>query len=76
MTDDNSWMPPLPPHPDSVGGWDWTDAERRAVLAYGRQVAQMCAEICCDAACSGSGFNSDGECVGEAEIRKHFKLVA
>jgi len=46
MTTDNSGMPPLPDHP-AIEYWDdWTDAERDAMLAYGRQVAQMCAELC------------------------------
>lgn len=45
MTPDNSGMPPLPTHPEPHT-MAWTGAERLAIFDYGRQVAQMCAEIC------------------------------
>ncbi len=53
MTPDNSGMPPLPPlarwnaadYADSTPVYDAREAEL-AMLAYGRQVAQMCAELC------------------------------
>jgi hypothetical protein len=80
MTPDNSGMPPLPPL-DAHEADDWrgdvmlVSAERAnaALLVYGRQVAQMCAGICRDAACGGSEFNSAAEYI-EAAINKRFGL--
>lgn len=80
MTHDNSGMPPLPKiESDEADNWRGdmqvcrvADAED-AMLAYGRQVAQMCAEICRDAACGGSAFNSAAEYI-EAAINKRFNL--
>jgi hypothetical protein len=80
MTPDNSGMPPLPTlarwvandyHPNTPV-YDASEADA-AMLAYGRQVAQMCAEICRDAACGGSAFNSAAEYI-EAAINKRFGL--
>ncbi len=48
MTPDNSGMPPLP-EPDVMYeelGHEYDAYSRDAMHAYGRQVAQMCAEIC------------------------------
>jgi hypothetical protein len=49
MTPDNSGMPPLPePYYPHAHDDACAEYSRDAMLAYGRQVAQMCAEICED----------------------------